>query len=311
MSDPSIEHRRALAMDQIGRGQVPEAIDTLAELLGEVPDDADAHALLSLCLVRRKRLHAAKLEAESAIALEPESPLAHVAAGVVSSSRRKYAQAEAHLLEAATLDPSNDWVQRELAHLYVLWQKPARARECAQRALELEPGLPENLVLIGELALDDGDHARAGQLALQTLEENPEHLDAVVLLGRVELHRGDTRDARQHALWALQLDPEDAGARALLSAVKARESLLLGAWWRFQSWVSSGSSSRAVLLLVGLYVLYRAAVILLEGEGADARYVQALQVVWLAFCVYTWVAPALFLRALRKEMSDVRLKPDF
>ena len=298
-------------MEQIGRGQVLEAIDTLAELLGEVPDDADSHALLALCLVRRKRLHAAKLEADSAIALEPESPLAHVAAGVVAASRRRYAQAEIHLLEAASLDPGNDWVQRELAHTYLIWHKPARARECAQRALELQPDQPANVVLVGEMALADGDAARAGQLALQALEDDPEHIDAVVLLGRVELQRGETREARQHAIWALQLDPDDTGARALLCAIKARESLLLGLWWRFQAWVSAGSSSRAILLLVGLYVAYRAAVILLEGEGADARYVQALQVVWLAFCVYTWVAPAMFDRALRKEMSEVRLRPNF
>jgi Flp pilus assembly protein TadD len=311
VNDPSIAHRLNLAMDEIGRGQVVEAIETLAELLGEAPDVADAHALLALCLVRRKRLHAARLEADSAIALEPDSPLAHVAAGVVNSSRRRYAQAEAHLLEAANLDPDNDWVLRELAHLYVLWQKPARARDTAARALELQPALPENLVLSGELAMRDGRFDEAGAQALQALEQNPEHIDALVLLGHVELQRGDSRAAREHAVWALQLDPDDAGARALLGAVKARESWLLGLWWRFQSWVSAGSSTRAILLLVGLYIAYRSGVILLEGEGADARFVDARQVAWLAFCVYTWVAPALFLRALRKEMAEVRLRPDF
>jgi tetratricopeptide (TPR) repeat protein len=311
VSDLSNGCRRRHAVDQIWRGQVAGAIDTLAELLGDAPEDAEAHALLSLCLVRRKRLHAAKMEADSAIALDPDSPVAHVAAGVVALSRRKFASSESHFLAAATLDPASDWVQRELSHLYRLWQKPAQARECAERALALDPGQLENIVLSGEIALSDGEIDRACELAAQALEENPEHVDALVLLGSVDLRRGDARSAREHAVWALQLNPDDVGARALLCAVKARESWMLGLWWRFQSWVSAGSSTRAVLLLVGMYVAYRAAVILLEGEGTDGRYVQAIQVTWIAFCVYTWVAPALFERALRKEMQEVRLNPDF
>jgi Flp pilus assembly protein TadD len=304
-------HRRRLAMDQLERGQVLPAIETLAELLGESPDDADAHALLSLCLVRRKRLHAAKLEAETAISLEPDSPLAHLAAGVVASSRREYSRAESHLLMAAQLEPSSDAVQRELARLYLRWQKTSSARECAGRALELVPAAPENLVLCGELALRSGDAERAGELALHALEENPEHVDALVLLGEVELKRGDVRAAREHAVWALQLDPNDAGARSLLSSIKARQSLALGLWWRFQSWVSAGSNTRAIMLMVGLYVVYRSALILLEDEGTDPRYLNGMNLVWLAFCVYTWVAPSLFLRALRKEMDEVRLRADF
>jgi Flp pilus assembly protein TadD len=305
------EHRRRLAMDQIERGQVLDAIETLAELLGDSPDDADAHALLSLCLVRRKRLHAARLEADTAIALEPDSPLAHIAAGVVASSRRDYARAESHLLMAAELEPTSDWVQRELARLYLRWHKSVNARGCAERALEIGPGTPENLVLCGELALSHGEPDRAGELALHALEENPEHVEALVLLGHVELKRGDVRAAREHAVWALQLDPDDLGARGLLSSIKARQSLLLGLWWRFQSWVSAGSNARAILLLVGLYVAYRSGLILLEGQGTDPRYVNALSFLWLGFCVYTWVAPSMFNRALRKEMEEVRLKANF
>jgi Flp pilus assembly protein TadD len=311
VNDELAEHRRSLAIDQLGRGQVLDAIETLAELLGDEPDDADAHALLAMALVRRKRLHAARLEADSAIALEPESPLAHVASGVVDSSRRHYPSAERHLLEAASLDPGSDWIQRELSRLYQLWQKPARARECAARALELDPDMAENIVLSAELAFADGDFGRAGEMATQALEENPEHIDALVLLGRVELQRGDPRRAREHAIWALQLDPDDSGARALLCAIKARESWLIGLWWRFQSWVSAGSNTRAMLLLVGLFVAYRSSVILLEGGGVDERYVQAIRLAWIAFCIYTWVAPAMFVRALRKEMEQVKLRADF
>jgi tetratricopeptide (TPR) repeat protein len=303
--------QRRLAIDQLGRGQVQDAIDTLAELLGEDADDAEAHALLSLCLVRRKRLHAAALEAASAIALDPESTLAHVASGVVAISRRKFPDAERHLLQAAELDPENDWVQRELAQLYRLWQKPAKALECARRALDLDPDEMENIVLSGRLDYDVGDYSSARERANAALGDNPEHVEALVLLGSAELALGNAKAARSHAIWALQLDPDDEGARGLLVAIKARSSWLLGLWWRFQTWVAAGSHTRAILLLVGLYVAYRSAVIVLEGQGADNRIVNGIRLVWLGFCLYTWVAPALFARALRKEMQEVSLREGF
>jgi tetratricopeptide (TPR) repeat protein len=266
---------------------------------------------LSLCLVRRKRLYAARLEAESAVALDPELPLAHVAAAAVSTARRRLQDSEHHLLHAASLDPTSAWVQRELAQLYRLWRKPAKARQHAQRALEFDPGDNESVVLMGNVSLDGGEFEQAAARAREALTDNPEHVDALVLLGRSELALGNATGARGHAIWALQLNPEDSGARALLCAVKARSNWFLGLWWRFQTWVSAGSHTRAILLLVGLYAAYRCAVILLEGQHADQRIVQAIQLVWLAFCLYTWVAPAMFSRALRKEMQEVSLRETF
>jgi hypothetical protein len=33
--------------------------------------------------------------------------------------------------------------------------------------------------------------------------------------------------------------------------------------------------------------------------------------VWLGFCLYTWIGPAIFQRQLRKELEKIRLQPDF
>ena len=37
----------------------------------------------------------------------------------------------------------------------------------------------------------------------------------------------------------------------------------------------------------------------------------ALSIVWLAFCVYTWFAPGIFMRSVRRELETVKLRPDF
>ena len=36
-----------------------------------------------------------------------------------------------------------------------------------------------------------------------------------------------------------------------------------------------------------------------------------LTVCWLGVVAYTWVAPSLFERMLKKELASVQLKPDF
>lgn len=298
------------AQDQLARGQVEASIETLAALLGSDPDHADAHALLALCLVRRKRLHAARLEAERSVALDPEGLLPHLAAAAVASADRRFDVAEGHLRMARTVDPESAAVEIQLARLYMYWGKAMDAATHAAQAIALEPDDPDALALAGEIALNRGDAAEAARYARDALEADPEHVDGLVLIGQCELAAGNAAAAREHALWALQLDPTDAGALALLCAIKARESLWLGLWWRFQSFIMSGSGTRTILLLLGMFLVYRVAEILLEHAGRR-DIADALRIAWLAFAAYTWVAPEWFRRTLRKEMDEVRLKPDF
>jgi len=306
-----LQHRRIQhAHDQMQRGQVLGAIETLAELLGEDPENADAHAMLALALVKRKRLHAARLESSRALELDPDHFFSHVVAGTVASADRRFADAENHLKAAQSLSPENDYVEAELARLYLFWGRVTDAARHGQRALELDPDDADHITLVGEIHLARGQVDLAFQLAQQALEQDPEHVDALVLIGRCELASGRVAPAKEHAVWALQLDPEDPGALALLCAIKARTSLLLGLWWRFQAFVTSGGSTRGVLLLVGMYLVYRTGAILLEARG-QAELAAPLSYVWLAFCVYTWVAPTLFAKSLAKEMEQVKLRDDF
>lgn len=298
------------AQRQLEHGQVLEAIETLATILGHDPEDADAHALLAICLIRRKRLHAARIEADAALALAPEHPFPHIAAAAVATGARRFVDAERHLHEARALDPHSSHIERDLARLYRAWNRLADASSHADAALAQAPDDPDALTLCGELALARGERAKAGEFALRALETDPECLDALVLMGRVELAAGQSSDAREHAAWALQLAPEDPGAIALLCSIKAHENLFLGLWWRFQSWISAGTQTRAIALMIGLYVAYRSTVILLSGEGQD-RAATLLSYAWLAFCIYTWVGPGLFRRSITRELQQVRLREDF
>ena len=298
------------AQRMLDNGQVEQAMDALIRLLGENPDDGDAHALLSLCLVRRKRLHAAKLEAQRAAELEPESVFAHLAMGAVLAARREFVPAEQHLIAALELDPESDSPHAQLARLYTAWSKSAQAMVHAVHACELAAGNPENWALRGSLDYSAGDRAGARLHATTALEIDPEHSDALVLIGHCDLAEGDVQSAQEHAVWALQADPTEEGALTLLGAIKARRSPLLGLWWRFQSLLSAGSNRRMLLLLVGIYLLYRIVLIALADNGME-KMVAPLSIAWLAFCAYTWFAPAWFWKSVRREMQTVSLRDDY
>lgn len=310
MSVPGGDYLYHMAERYYGHGQIDQAIDALLRLLSEDADHADAHAFLALCLVKRKRLHAAALEARRALELEPESAFAHLAAAVVAIARREYKNAQAHLLSARELQPESAPVANTFARLYDAWGRDALALEEARTACTLDPDESDYPALLAALELRRGNHAVAQELAREVLSAHPQNVEALCVLGHCELAAGRTDSARDHAAWALQIDPTDADALTLMAAVKARRSWLLGAWWRFQSFISAGSRTRAVLLLLGMFLLYRIALIALPQQG-HAEWTGPLSYAWLAFCAYTWVAPGLFWRSVKKELAQVRLRPGF
>jgi tetratricopeptide (TPR) repeat protein len=298
------------ALNLLNAGHHDQAMDVLTRALGEDPDNGNAHAMLAFCLVGKKRLYAAELEAAHALNLESESPFAHLAMASVCLASRKFARAEEHVDAAKTLAPESAQGYRLAASLYRLWGKPDRAREENEHARALDPDDPDIWTQSGGLAFDRGERDLARTQALAALEIDPEHVDALTLLGHCDLAAGCVEEARAHALWALQQDPGDSGALGLLASVKARRSWLLGLWWHFQNLINAGSSRRTIVMLIGAYLMYRVVEIAMVHNGMKDQ-APFVTLAWLAFCVYTWFAPTLFWRSLRKEMETVRLRPDY
>lgn len=306
----SQHHLMERAQRLYDNGQIDASIDLLTRFLGEHPDDANAHALLALCLVRRKRLHAARSEAGLAATLDPEAGFAHLAQGVVLTASRDFRAAEEHLKTALALEPEFSYAHVALSRLYDLWGEPSRAAEHAERACELAPDASGHWAHRAWLVWQRGNRQQAIAYAHTALQLDPEDISAIVLLGQCELANGNVDAAREHAAWALQNDATDEAALALLCGIKARTSVVLGAWWRFQTYVAAGSNRRALLMLVGIFLLYRVLLLVLDDTGLP-QWGTAITLAWMVFCVYTWFAPTLFWKSVRRELETVRLHPDF
>jgi tetratricopeptide (TPR) repeat protein len=258
----------------------------------------------------QKRLHAADYEARAALALNPELPFAHYAMAIVSIAQRRFQVAEQHLNAALALEPGNPSLLRALAQLYGLWNRRGKVLPLLEKAREIDPNDADTWAALAEHQRDRRDFKQAEALARRALEIEPENTDALLTMGYLLLHRNETQEAREHALLVLRNNSLHEGAIGLLAAVKARQSPLLGLWWRFNSFFGGGSMSRRVVLLIGAYLAYRALSIALDDFGHQNAGTW-LHFTWLGFCVYTWVGPAVFQRQLRKELEPAGLSAKY
>lgn len=298
------------AQEQLGRGDLHGALDSLRRALSLDPADALAHALLAVVLVNQKRLHAAAYEAAEALTLDPELPWAHYAAAVVAIARKKLDLAQEHLDRLFELEPEDDANYLLQAQLHQLRGERQKVRGVLERARTLNPESPRVRVALGEHALEQGRLDDAEALAQEVLEEAPEYVEGLVLMGRVRLRRGETQAALEHAHWALRINAADAEALRLLSDVKARSNLLLGIWWRYATWMQGLDSTRSILLLLGAFLVYRFAA-LATADAGWARGSELVTWVWMGLCAYTWFAPELYRRMVARELQQVQLRPDF
>ena len=299
-----------LAYQRLQAGHNDGAIDALRQLLASDPHSAEAHALLAICLMNMRRVHAAKREVQLALAADAQLPLSHYAAAQVAIALRKFKLAQEHVTQLLDMEPLNPAYYRCQAELYELTGRLAQSREPLEKALQLGPDDPANLVAMAQFHRASSHWDQAYQFARQALQADPSNAAAVVVLGHLLLREGDINGARDHAIWALQENATNVAALHLLTAVKARSNIFLGTWWRFNSWMNERGATRAIILLLCMFVVYRVVVITLTDQG----YPQVAEMVnwlWLAFAAYTFAAPQIFRRLLDKELVQVKLSKEF
>lgn len=301
--DQSIDNAQHL----LSIGHIDGAIDRLRFVLGEDPDVAEAHALLALCLLNKRRLHAATVEAELALTLAPEAPLSHCVAAELALANRDFKKAEQRARSFLELAPESAYAYRLLANCYSLTGRDAQCLPLLEQALSKGPNDPESLAKLSEHYSDTGELGQAWHYANLALQASPENQSGLTAMGRVLLLKGDVANAREHAVLALQADPTHPSALQLLVSIKARTNPLLGAWWHYAVWSNRIGTTRSIVVLIVAYVLYRISELAARDFGHEAL-ATGINLAWLALVVYSFIGPTIFQRALRTELANVSLK---
>jgi tetratricopeptide (TPR) repeat protein len=304
------DHLLDRAVAQLGHGNYYGAIEGIRHALTHNPDSARGHALLAICLHAQKRLYAAEYEAKAALALDPDLGLCHYAGAMVELAHRRFDSAELHLQAAIALQPYNAVWLRELSRLYSLSGKQTQVMPLLERARELDPEDPDTWAALSSAYREQRNFVQAEENARRGLEIDPENTQALLAMGYLLLRQDKVEEAREHAVLVLNNNASNEEAIYLLAQVKARKSLFLGLWWKFNSFIDSGSMARRVMWLVVLFLVYRIVVIAANGNGSP-QVAQLVRYLWLGFCIYTWIGPALFRKQLQQELNPVRLNSKY
>ena len=241
MSD---EHfQRALVLFEQSRLDLAEPEVRLA--LADDPDNAFAHALLSICMLEREDWNGATDEARTAVRLAPESPFAHATLARVLASRQYLDEALESVEESLRLDPTD----ADTYALLALIQTERRDWSSALHAAE--QGLEHDAEHVGcnnarAMALTkQGRTSEAGNTLAAALGRDPENPMSHANLGWTSLHAGDNKKAARTFPRGSSTRPHDEDwARAgLVEALKARNPIY-GLMLRY--FLFMGSLSRRV-----------------------------------------------------------------
>jgi Tfp pilus assembly protein PilF len=287
-----------------------QVLELVQRALAIDPDHARAHAALAFSLLAARRLPGAGLEIRIALSLDGGDNYIHYVAGAVMMAERKLEDAWSHVLVALEADSADAEAHVLGATIQVLRGQTAKARELLQEALAHHGSHCGALTELARLELAEGNRGAAAEhIALALQADSVDH-DAHIVAGYIDLAAGNDAAAEEHARFVLNQDATDEAGLRLFTAVKAKRSVLLGAWWRWNSWISMRDDRRQIGLLIGTFVLMRILIIVTDELGYE-MISHALGFGWLGFCAYTWFAPEMFRSWLKQELGSVRLDPEF
>jgi tetratricopeptide (TPR) repeat protein len=269
------------------QGRFDLASDALRRHLATDPNDASAHALLSLCLRNENHVKEAVAEARAAIAADPELSVGHYALSRALVEQRQYPAALAAAMEVIRLEPNETSGYQALAIVRIEQRDYAGALEATRDGLALNPQNASLLEIRGLAQAQLGDKQGADATFLAALERNPESSNALAGRGFAMLHAGRMSEALDAYRDALRIDPANEMARAgLVEALKARNPIYAVILGRLL-WLSRLSGRSLLAFFIGWFLLSRAIGAL--GRVPETRPLAFillglyLLVVWLSF----------------------------
>ncbi len=296
--NPEVLLQRAQLLISQNRPEL--AADQLRQLLSQNPDFAEAHALLALCMSHdRDQWHDATREAEQAIHLAPDESLSHYALATVLEKRNRLPEALVSVEEAIRLDSYRPAFFALAGSILAQQERWGQALDAASRGMEIDPD-HEGCAAIRSLALERLGRAQdAVADAEAAVARNPDSAEAHAMRGWTHMQNGNHRQAQDSFREALRLDPTYEFARTGMIQALNNDRLLFRLVYRFYSFVGRMGKSAQWAIILGLFFGMRLLRTLANQYPAMQPYVTPISVLYLAFCLLSWIANPLFNTFLR------------
>ena len=161
------------------------------ELKKEAPRHPGVTYLDALIAFNKKDYPRANDAVTISLASAPNSGMAQMLAGAISTAMNQPAQAEQHLREALKSNPGSIYARKLLTSLYLRQRQPQKADEILQPALQAAPNDATLISLAGEVALLKGDFPNAAKYFDKAGKINPADANARTQGAAVDFARGD------------------------------------------------------------------------------------------------------------------------
>jgi tetratricopeptide (TPR) repeat protein len=161
-------------------------------------------------LAKQGRLEEALAEFEAALKLDPNTKVAHLAAGAVKARLHREDEALKHFREVLRIDPLNLQAHLRAARVLLAKREIDRAQEFAESAQRIDPQSPAVHLFLGHLALIRKDLATAKKHLTQALTFNPRLVRARLQMAAVLRNEGKLDEALAQVNAAVRIAPDNA-----------------------------------------------------------------------------------------------------
>jgi tetratricopeptide (TPR) repeat protein len=198
-----------------------QALAMFAAAIKAAPGFATPHVARGTLMASKGDDNNALKEFAEAHKKDPRSTIGLTNIAVVHQRNQRWAEAEAAYLSAVKIQPKS-----ALAYNNLAWMAADRkvnldqALAWANKAVSLDPTVPEFLGTLGWVHRGRGDLAKAEETLRKATSIKPQSVTATITLGRILLERGKKSEAAAAFKQAIAIDPNYVGANEARQRLK-------------------------------------------------------------------------------------------
>lgn len=273
----SADQSLALAARYVEMGRGDDALAVLARLDAEAAGEEWAHLLRVSALLVDEDADAAAAAARDGLAEHPDSAGLLLQLSLAEEERGDLAESERAILAALAMAPDDADSLCQYADLTMRAGQLEKAGRLLARAGAAEPDSQRVLRARAQLAHLRHDDREAERLSRELLADDPDATSGHVMLGLTALQKGRAREASARFAEVARADPSNHAA-----ADAARMAKREAHWRRLPSRLVTRYG------VAGTWVVGVGTIFGLRALGL-ATAAGVATVVWIAFCVASWV----------------------
>ena len=285
--EPSAAERAVFYLE---RGRYEQAKSALNEALTTDPSAPHLLYLKAVIEFQTGDYDEARRSITTILGHSPHHPSALSILADIEIEEGNYERAEVVLLELLREQPDDVELLCSYARLMLLTLHVDKAASLAEEALSRAPDSTSALTTRALVGLIKRPRGRAVDEVAELIENNPDSEQTAVLLLQALADDGRTKEALAVAQQLVRRDPGNQSYVDVVVSLKAASHWSLIPLRPFTKWGFGGSAVTWVVVIGLLSVLRN------SGQVAVAG---VLGIVWLVFCIYSWVWPSLLLKILK------------